>query len=260
MNYHAPSLPTLNTGNMAAWKLAIDCEAQVLGIEEHVANPDYQPDPFQHRSVAALTGAIIYSLPQDVASAVINPGSGINPAKLILCIQEHIRTQSEADHEALELEADYTLITQFETIEKYFETHELIRTRMVNAHYPHITSERTTVKFMLRGMRRAPALALVIRHCCASPPTTIKDLKSITEAMQSMHHIDGLQQPLSLYTTSYQQPPTRAFYPTPTNTFRSPRTFCRHHASKGRILLHADKDCMDPTNPTGINYSGTVHQ
>lgn len=69
MNLHTPTNPILEPDNIAHLKLTIECQAQALGISRHINDINYQPDYFQHRSVAALTGAKLSSLPHNLASA-----------------------------------------------------------------------------------------------------------------------------------------------------------------------------------------------
>lgn len=65
-NYLTPRIPTLDINNSAPWHLAFEYQPQALGIAHHIRNPGYLPDAFQHCAEAALTSAIITSLPTSV--------------------------------------------------------------------------------------------------------------------------------------------------------------------------------------------------
>lgn len=59
MNYHNPIIPTLNVENVTLWTMAIQCQAQDMGIYDQVININYEPEPYAQRSVADLTSAVI---------------------------------------------------------------------------------------------------------------------------------------------------------------------------------------------------------
>lgn len=58
-----------------------------------------------------LQSAMIGSIPSEVAAAVIPPGFIKNPTSLIATVKHHVGLPSEADHRALELEADSIRLT-----------------------------------------------------------------------------------------------------------------------------------------------------
>lgn len=101
MNLNTPTIPTLETDKIAHWNLTIEFQAQALGISHHLNDINYQPDHFQDRSVAAVTGAILSSLPHNIASAIITHGTSINHASLIRKVHDHVTTRSAADHQSL---------------------------------------------------------------------------------------------------------------------------------------------------------------
>lgn len=61
-----------------------------MGIYDHEISPNYQPDPYVHHSVAALTSAIISSIPTDVAAAIIKQTMQINPELLEQEVHTHV--------------------------------------------------------------------------------------------------------------------------------------------------------------------------
>lgn len=74
-----------------------------------------------HRFVAALTGANISSIPTDVAADTIMKTMHNNPALLVKKVQTHMSNKSESDHLPIEMEAENTLPSQLDYIDKLFE-------------------------------------------------------------------------------------------------------------------------------------------
>ena len=154
-----PTIATLNKHNLEPWLLAIKCATETLGIARHVANIDYQYDSNGHRSVTALTSELLASLPTDVAAAAIIPGTPINPCLIINRVTKLLETKTSAAHDALELEATATSMSDFDSSSDYFDAHSKIRTKMISARYPSIDDEKTTIKFLIKGMTSHPTYA-----------------------------------------------------------------------------------------------------
>lgn len=75
INYHNPTIPTLNTDKVGQWKPEIYIESQYLGIHHNIVKPDYHPDHFLHQSVATVMSTNISSLPEELTATIICPGS-----------------------------------------------------------------------------------------------------------------------------------------------------------------------------------------
>lgn len=251
MQFHNPTIPTLNIDNVAPWTIAIQCEAQAMGIYDQVMNNNYEPDPYLHRSVAALTSTIISSLPTDIAAALITHGTPINPARLIQQVHRHVSRQSESDQLALEMEAENTVPAHFDSIDKFFDAHDKLRTRMLTARCHGIDNERSTIKIILKILRDDPTFESFIVQWITNPPTSIKDLRAKAKAICNIQHKTGTSQSFDFGSSS-----TRHNLKPETTPARNtiPDTFCRYHASKGRILPHADNECRDSHNPKSPNY------
>lgn len=121
MNLHTPTIPTLQPGKIAHRILTVEWQAQELGISQQIHVSYCEPDHFQHRSVAALTGAILVRLPPKLASEIITHGKVINPARPIRKVHEHVTTKSAAGQQAFEMEADETQSLRYATLEEYLK-------------------------------------------------------------------------------------------------------------------------------------------
>lgn len=97
MNVQTSYVPELDPDNISPWHLAIDCRGQALGIPTPINNLKYQPEQFQHRPVAALTGAIHASLHKKCCSEMITSDTVINPVILIENVYNHIYKTNATD-------------------------------------------------------------------------------------------------------------------------------------------------------------------
>lgn len=53
-----------------------------------------------------------------------------------ISVQDHISTHSDAEHQALDLEAEHIISTQFYNITQLFKSHDLMRTIHKNPNFP----------------------------------------------------------------------------------------------------------------------------
>ena len=61
------------------------------------------------------------------------------------------------------------------TLEQYISSHEQIRTRVIAARYPEISDPKTTVEFLIDGLRFNPSTAIIGSHLIALDPKDTKD-------------------------------------------------------------------------------------
>lgn len=94
-----------------------------MEIYGQVININYEPDPYVHSSVAALTSSIIESLPADIAVAIISQVTPINPARIVQQVHRHVSRQLESVQQALEMDAENTVPSHINYIDKCFEIH-----------------------------------------------------------------------------------------------------------------------------------------
>lgn len=135
---HTPRLPILDMTSVSTWLLEVHSEAVALGVSSTVVDQLYEYDSIHHCSVAALTRAIIASLPKEVVNAIATPKSPINPARIINQVQICYQTCTEAEHSALVAVEDRFCIEDYKIIAGYFCAHENVRAKVVEADYPGI--------------------------------------------------------------------------------------------------------------------------
>lgn len=92
MNYHH-TIPTLSLTSMAAWAMAMHCEAEALVKTQQVRDLEYIPYSYVHWSAPSIKSSFITSIPLETEDYTITPVMHINPAGIITQIQLHHLTE-----------------------------------------------------------------------------------------------------------------------------------------------------------------------
>lgn len=142
--------------------LAVQCEGAALGITSVLSDLSYEYGTIHRQSIEALTNAIFTSLLEEMATAIVTLQSTINPAQIIQNVQQRYHRSSEADHMALELQAERIIAEEYDDIGSYFLAHERVRAIMIEANHPGVMDERITIKFLLKGLRLHPTHQQVV--------------------------------------------------------------------------------------------------
>lgn len=110
MNLQTPYVPDLYPDKISPWHPVIDFQAQGLAMSEQNNNVNYHTDQLQHMAVAAMTGAMLASLPKQISSEIITRRTVINPAILIQKVSNYITKEFAADQHRLKIESEDTYI------------------------------------------------------------------------------------------------------------------------------------------------------
>ena len=100
--------------------------------------------------------AISKSLSEDVSMLFDPTLLGCIVSQIIEAFNEEFINQSSSHHQVLKQEAESIELENRMTIMEYFNKHIAVRNRMVAANYPLISSQSTTMEFIMSGLSRHP--------------------------------------------------------------------------------------------------------
>lgn len=247
------SVPRLDISNSQPWVIAIQCLADAMGISAAVDDPQFLPDQFNSRACAALTAKIIESLPHSMAAQVVTPEVRRRPGHIVRQVQQLTHQATPADRHALLVDAENTVLENYDTVDTFFEAHRAIRTRMISAAYPNIQDETTTVEIIIRGLRDHPDFQTVIPVWTSDPPPTVNALRSRVKAVHGLAQRRAKVAPIPFSGQSATPHHPRTLRAPPPTARPGPR-ICQFHTRLGRPLPHADHECRHPHNPLGVAY------
>ena len=172
-------VPTLNPDNYGKWVVALRSAAYATGtIHQLEGNSELptQEDEQQtfHRAKHVLLGKIITSISSEISNLVLTPTSEPTPYDLVKAITAHLDTANADDQKYLKQQAEQAHFTHGMTLQQYITVHEGIRAKMIAARYPEIQDSRTTVAFMIDGLRYNPTTAPIGIQFIALNPATGK--------------------------------------------------------------------------------------
>ena len=255
-----PEIPRLDPINYGPWMVATRAAAHTIGAIEHISgNPLPPSDPTElktfHKNKHYLLGKIITSIPPEIANLTLTPTSDPTPYDLIQSVTAHLDTTNASDHKYLKQLAEQAHYQPDMTLEEYIATHEKIRTKMVAARFPDISDPKTTVEFLIDGLRFNSATASIGSQLIALDPTDTKDF------VHKFNRLDMYRRS-SLPKTSVMHGdigPANAFKnrtPSPWYNRQSrhnlliPKNPCRFHMSRGvHRPRHTDQECNHPAHP-----------
>lgn len=125
--YHTPTIPKLTKNNTQTWILAIRCEAIALDGEETLSQHIYVLPADQFCSISVLVSAFLSSIPEELLAAIITPNISFNSQQMVNRVQEKWKTNTAADRQFLELQAENTLLINYNQLDEYFKAHEHIQ-------------------------------------------------------------------------------------------------------------------------------------
>ena len=132
---------------------------------------------FYANAYASCNRMIAASIEDDITDLLPDDIYTQPPATVIETLDAILVKDSEPVHTILEKETKAIKLTTDKTIPEYIRSHRVQRALMITANYPHINNERTTVKFMVEGLREHHQFKDVIRAFKISIiPCTIDEL------------------------------------------------------------------------------------
>lgn len=146
-----------------------------------------------------------------------------------------------------------------ETIQYFFQIQKTIQTKMINAGYPDIQQEQSTIKLMLRALYNNPDYQSVAFYWIICSPSFIKELKQRCTAVQNTiaHTKRKAQSTIQEHTSKTTRRNSTRGSP--------PNVFCKFHASLEKISFHCDEEWRHvdhPRNkrqqPTKTYYTGPL--
>ena len=173
-------VPKLDTANYGPWFVAIRAAAHTIDCINHITgNPELPQEPNHHtdfqRNKHFLIGKIISSIPPEIANLIITPTGDPTPFQLITAITAHPDSTNTSDHKYLKQLAENPIFLPNMTLSQYVTAHETIRTKMIAARYPSISDPRTTVEFLIDGLRFNPVTCTVVVQLISLDPQDVKD-------------------------------------------------------------------------------------
>ena len=142
------------------------------------------------------------------------------------------------------------------TLEQCITTHDQIRTRMIAARYPEISEPKTTVEFLIDGLRFNPSTATIRIH-----PISL-DLKDTKDVVHKFNRLPVYRKPTQLRPAPMHgdaggsnsiknSAPTPYWYSrTPRRNLLVPKIPCRFHISLGVPRpRHTDLKCNHRAHP-----------
>lgn len=110
----------------------------------------------------------------------------IDLQQIVNSVQEKWESSLEDNHQSLKVQTRSTLLINRNQLGEYFKAHEVTRNQMVEAKFPNIKDEHTTVKFNLRSIHSHLDFGSVMLYQTSQPYSTIKKLLSMAFAVQSL--------------------------------------------------------------------------
>ena len=103
------------------------------------------------------------------------------PFDIINAVRHHVNNKKATSHTSLLTAARLIKLHPGDDPSQYFEAHESLRTRMMNAGFPNIEKEATTIHFMINGIIDNPQYGLLATIIEQAPPTSIQDFANRLE-------------------------------------------------------------------------------
>lgn len=174
----------------------------------------------------------------------------VNPHQIIRRVSNIVRNTAAGDLRSLKIRAENLQYHDFTTPDKFFDAHAKIILDMISCDYAKINDERTTVEFILMGLRNHPDLQHVIDVWYSDPTSTVHQIRARAAAIRTLHsqHPDRKSwQSNTTSTTQHTSHPDQI-----SSDYNGP--ICNFHKFLGRRLPHAEHRCRHPDNPQGPNY------
>ena len=174
-------VPTLTERNYIKWKSAlanilIEHDFQPIAKPGFIL-PTHETGTFYGKACASCNRMIAASIENDITDLLPDDNYTHPPSTVIETLDAILINESETVHAILEKETHAIKLTTDTTIRDYIRSHSIQRARMITAKYPHISNERTTVKFMVEGLREHHQFKDIIRALkILGIPNTIEDL------------------------------------------------------------------------------------
>ena len=125
--------------------------------------PTHDTGTFYAKAFASCNRMIAASIDNDITDLLQDEIYTHPPSTVIETLISVLIKESETVHAILEKETKAIKLTTDTTIPDYIRNHRIQRARMITAKYPHISNERTTVKFMVEEPREHQQFKYVIR-------------------------------------------------------------------------------------------------
>eukprot|EP00171_Calliarthron_tuberculosum_P004138 IDg4138t1 len=114
------------------------------------------------------------------------------PLAMMATIAAHFEADATpAMHEALRVRAESMRIKPRETFDDYFERHLMLRSEMVQAKYPTIDNETTTVSYIIRGLAARPNYQPHITTMMLNMPLIIREARVAVEVLETSVRVTG---------------------------------------------------------------------
>lgn len=149
-------IPHLTRANFPASVAAIHLQAGALSLTAAIEDATYRPDTLLVRTLAHFTHVILDSIQTEAQSEAIHGNHDLQLYAFLSAIHDKFNPMSAADHEALDLKASRTILTQYEKLEQYSDAHHKMSLQIIAAAYSSIDPKCTTIKFMVRGLANHP--------------------------------------------------------------------------------------------------------
>lgn len=151
--------------------------------------------------------------------------------------------------------AERIQIVIYKDIIGYVRVREHVRARIIEAIYPDVMKERTTIKFMLKDLKKRPVFQHFVVQWSINPKSAINDLGNMCVSVKNIGTTTFNQERAELYPRWLQIPTNNVSQADKSKIYDSndevaQTSVYRHfHVSRGSLLPHKDEDCRDPKHP-----------
>ena len=183
------SEPPLNLNNFQFWYNSLQINASVFDAGYLVTGNLAQPtDPAalqaHRRKANKVKSLILQGLPESIVNDLPSDVLTSTPHDICNLVRDKVVSNNAFSFEALLARAMSIKFHYGDDLEDYVKKHKRERICMINAGYPLIENELTTVRIMIKGIKGHPTLAPLYMFLAALPAATISDFTDdITHAL-----------------------------------------------------------------------------
>lgn len=260
-----PRLPKLTKTNRPTWLYAVQCKGAALSVSAILSRVNYEYDPRLHRSEAALTGAILSSLLESTAAAIVSTHDNTNFASLIQQVRNKYHNTTDRKHFALGNQAGNLKITDFDDVEDFLRAHQKLQACIIATNYHEVADERAMMKRILRRLWCHNTFSKIIVHWSVNPKNTISEPESICKIVQTALGLNKASEDPNKSdkaTSIWLAGSSRGKLEVWNGELQQPEG-CRdwHTLQISRqlsLMTHRDKKCRDAQHPNIKNSSYTL--
>lgn len=150
-------------------------DAEYLLQSEIAAPVDPAAAACHTKKAYKVKALIMQSLPNSIIKQIPTEILKKSPFQIIRVLSHHVRQNNMKDHDPLDSEARSIILTFDKTIKAYVTQNLSLRRKMLKAEFPNISDERTTVKYLINGLKSNPDFYQLSMIMAGSPPSTIRE-------------------------------------------------------------------------------------